>query len=203
MPDAQTLALDSIRAEHRSLALVINHLKALVAEAVAGRMALDYSLCWSLVHYIDTFPDELHHPKEDEHFFTRVQARTHDADALIDELKRQHAHEERALGQLRKWLGNCEAGVPDALQSLERTVKAYADFTWRHMRAEEHELFPIAQAHLTGADWAAIAQAFTSHDDPLSGQSDAAAFSQLFHDIVRRTPAPLGLGPASVAGKAS
>ena len=101
------------------------------------------------------------------------------------------------------WLGNCEAGVPAALQTLERTVKAYADFTWRHMRAEEHELFPIAHAHLTRADWAAIAQAFTSHDDPLSGQTDAAAFSQLFHDIVRRTPAPLGLGPASVAGKAS
>lgn len=193
MSDSRTQALNTIRAEHRTLAAVIHNLKDLLAEVHAGRMGVDFSLLWSMVYYIDAFPDRLHHPKEDEWLFRLLRQRTHEADALIEELQRQHTHEPQALGEIRRWLGNVQAGVPGSMEALMRTVATYADFTWRHLKVEEHELIPLAESYLTNADWDEIAQAFSLNADPLSGFGQTDAFHQRFRDIVQRTPAPLGL----------
>jgi len=193
MSDSRTQALNTIRAEHRTLAAVIHNLKDLLTEVHAQRMKVDFPLLWSMVYYIDAFPDRLHHPKEDEWLFRLLRQRTHEADALIDELQRQHTHEPQALGEIRRWLGNVEAGVPDSMDALMRTVATYAEFTWRHLKTEEHELIPLAETHLTSADWDEIAHAFAQNADPLNGFGEADAFHQRFREIVERTPAPLGL----------
>lgn len=80
------------------------------------------------------------------------------------------------------------------MAALQATVANYADFIWKHLRAEENELLPLAEAHLLASDWDAIANAFAQNADPLVGSADNALFDALFHDIVNRTPAPLGLG---------
>lgn len=193
MSDSRTRALNTIRAEHRTLAAVIHNLKDLLAEVQAGRLSADFPLLWSMVYYIDAFPDRLHHPKEDGWLFRLLRTRTHEADALIDELQRQHAHEPQALGEIRRWLGNVQAGVPGSMDALMRTMATYAELTWRHLKVEEQELIPLAESHLTHADWDKIAQAFAQNADPLSGFGQTDAFHQRFHDIVERTPAPLGL----------
>lgn len=76
MSDSRTQALNTIRAEHRTLAAVIHNLKDLLTEVQAGRMPADFPLLWSMVYYIDAFPDRLHHPKEDEWLFRLLRART-------------------------------------------------------------------------------------------------------------------------------
>lgn len=193
MSDSRTQALNTIRAEHRTLAAVIHNLKDLLNEVHAGRMKVDFPLLWSMVYYIDAFPDRLHHPKEDEWLFRLLRQRTHEADALINELQRQHTHEPQALGDIRRCLGNVEAGVPGSMDALMRTVATYAEFTWRHLKTEEHELMPLAERHLTDTDWNDIAHAFAQNADPLNGFGEADAFQQRFREIVERTPAPLGL----------
>jgi hemerythrin-like domain-containing protein len=97
---------------------------------------------------------------------------------------------------MRRDLGNFEAGVPGSMDALQATVASYAEFTWKHLRAEENELLPLAETHLLASDWDAIAHAFEQNADPLVGSADNALFEKLFHDIVNRTPAPLGLGAA-------
>lgn len=194
MSDPKSIATGIIRAEHRALAAVINSMKSMVAEIRAGRLSADYRLFWSMVHYIDAFPDRLHHPKEDDWLFARIRQRTRAADALIEELARQHRATESELNQLRKALGNCEAGVAGALECLDAAVQRYAEFTWQHMATEEHELIPIGETCLTTTDWQDIAHAFQENCDPLAGQQEGAHFLALFRQIVEQTPAPLGLG---------
>jgi len=194
MSDPQARAIGTIRAEHRALAAVINNMKAILADVRAGQMTLDYRLFWSMVYYIDAFPDRLHHPKEDDHLFARLKQRTHEADALIAELMSQHQNEAQALGQIRRWLGNHEAGVARSLEQLERVVKDYAEFTWKHMRMEENDFMPLAEQHLTTEDWEEIARAFHDNADPLIGHEASEHFAGLFRDIVDQTPAPYGLG---------
>lgn len=194
MNDFKTLALNTIRAEHRSLGAVINNMKALLVEIREERMKMDFPLFWSMVYYIDAFPNRLHHPKEDDWLFSRLQQRTTAANALIEELQRQHHEEPVALGNIRRDLGNFEAGLPGGLETLIQTVGAYAETTWEHLRTEEHDMLPLAEAHLTPADWGDIATAFASNADPLTGLNDTETLSLLFHDIVKKTPAPLGLG---------
>jgi hemerythrin-like domain-containing protein len=196
MSDSKSKALAIIRAEHRALGAVINNIKAVLQEVQGGRMAMDFKLFWAMVYYIDAFPDHLHHPKEDNWLFARLAARTPLADKLIEELQSQHQMEPQALAGMRRALGNLEAGVAGSIEALQATVNAYADFTWKHLRTEENELLPLAEAHLLPSDWDAIADAFAQNADPLVGSADTELFDALFHDIVNRTPAPLGLGAA-------
>ncbi len=194
MTNSKDIALNKIRAEHRTLAAVINNLKEIVAEVSAGKMVINFPLCWLMIHYIDSFPNQFHHPKENEWLFRLVKERTSHADDLINELIEQHDLEPTLLGNIRKCLGNYEAGIPDSLQALVKEVYAYADFTWKHLKAEEHEFFTLAETHLKDADWDQIADAFSENTDPLSGHADSSHFPDLFREILNKTPAPFGLG---------
>lgn len=194
MTNSKDIALNKIRAEHRTLAAVINNLKEIVSEVSAGKMVINFPLCWLMIHYIDSFPNQFHHPKENEWLFRLVKERTSHADDLINELIEQHDLEPTLLGNIRKCLGNYEAGIPDSLQALVKEVHAYADFTWKHLKAEEHEFFTFAETHLTDADWDQIADAFGENADPLSGHADNSRFPDLFREILNKTPAPFGLG---------
>lgn len=196
MSDSKSKAISIIRAEHRALGAVINNIKAMLQEVQAERMAMDFRLFWSMVYYIDAFPDRLHHPKEDDWLFARLKQRTPLADNLIDTLQSQHQAEPVALASIRRDLGNLEAGVPGSMEALQAAVASYADLTWKHLRSEENELLPLAEAHLLTSDWDAVASAFSQNADPLVGSADNELFDALFHDIVNRTPAPLGLGSA-------
>lgn len=194
MSNPKSIATGIIRAEHRALAAVINSIKSIVAEIRAGRMSADFRLLWSMIYYIDAFPERLHHPKEDEWLFARIQERTRAADGLIEALLKQHWAGESELDHLRKALGNYEAGVAGALESLDTAVQRYAEFTWKHMATEERELLPIGESCLTEADWEDIARAFQENGDPLAGQQEGERFIALFRQIVEQTPAPMGLG---------
>jgi hemerythrin-like domain-containing protein len=195
MSDPKSAAIGTIRSEHRSLAAVINNMKAVLHEVRTGRMAMNYPLFWSMVHYIDVFPNRFHHPKEDDWLFAKLKLRTQEADTLIDTLQSQHQGEAAVLGELRRWLGNTEAGVADSFDGFETAVNNYANFTWTHLRCEEHDLLPLAEKHLRAEDWQAIAAAFAENADPLCGHAAGSQeFNDLFRAIVRATPAPLGLG---------
>ena len=62
-------AVTIIQDEHRAITAVIEGLRHLVAEVAAGRIVADQALLAALFHYIEAFPERLHHPKEDEHLF--------------------------------------------------------------------------------------------------------------------------------------
>lgn len=199
MSNSRSTAIGIIHAEHRALSAVIGNMKSLLAEVRAGRMEMNYPLFWSMIHYIDAFPDHLHHPKEDDWLFARLQRCTQVADALIMELRQQHSHEPRALNLIRRFLGNLEAGVAGSLDDLEQTVATYAEFTRKHMRIEEHDLLPLAELHLSATDWDEIVAAFQENVDPLATAPQEAALNALFSQIVERTPAPLGLGASAIS----
>ncbi len=195
MTESKSIAIGIIRAEHRTLAAVLHNMRELLSQARAGKLPLDFPLFWSMVYYIDAFPDLQHHPKEDGWLFARLRQRTDAAHTLIEQLESDHQAEFKALAQLRRALGNLEAGVQSGMDAFDQALTAYADFTWKHLRTEEHELLPLAEAHLQAQDWDEIATAFSHNHDPLA-QAQSDSLHDLFRAIVNRTPAPFGLGPA-------
>ena len=85
MTSSKDIALNKIRAEHRTLAAVINNLKEMIVDVSANKTEMNFSLFWLMVHYIDSFPDQFHHPKENDWLFRLVKDRTSQADDLIGE----------------------------------------------------------------------------------------------------------------------
>ena len=187
-------ALEIIKAEHRSVAAVLEAAKYLVTEIRVGRLKPDFRLFWAMLAYIEQFPEGLHHPKEDDYLFARLRERTHEGDALLANLETQHQGGPERVRALQLALRHYEADPDGAFEEFALAVETFAQFNWHHMAIEENELMPLAERHLLDADWQEITQAFRDNNDPMFGADRGEHFRALFRKIVNMAPPPLGLG---------
>jgi hemerythrin-like domain-containing protein len=191
-------AIAIIQDEHRAITAVVEGLRHLVAEIVAGRMAPDHALLGALFHYIEQFPERLHHPKEDDFLFARLRVRRPEAVTLLDGLHREHEIGHERFGELKAMWERFRAD-PAALAPFAEGVERFAHFHWLHMRKEEDEVLPLAALALTQEDWDAIDAAFASNNDPVVGVPASKAFRELFRHLVAIRPPPYGVGPEAAA----
>lgn len=192
----QQQALSIIRGEHRTLAAVINALEHVAADMAAGKLTPDYKLLWSILYYIEEFPERLHHPKEDAVLFPRIHAHTQQIDETLDELGRQHVNSRPHLDKLKTVLGRMEADIPGAVAEFAEKVATYAGFHWKHMNLEETVVLPKAMEIFSAQDWAEVAASFAENNDPLqsAGTQDSEWFRQFYRRIVTLVPEPWGVG---------
>jgi len=195
-------AIAIIQDEHRAITAVVEGLRHLVVEIAAGRMAPDHALLGALFHYIEQFPERLHHPKEDDFLFARLRMRRPDAAPLLDGLHREHAIGRERFDELKAMWERYRAD-PAALPPLAEGVERYSHFHWLHMRKEEEHVLPLAAEALTKDDWETIDAAFASNDDPVVGAPASKAFRELFRHLVAIMPPPLGVGPEPNATRGS
>lgn len=185
------LAIQKIRDEHRSISAVLHGLKQLARDAQDARVKPDFAPLRAMIRYIDEYPERLHHPKEDQYLFSRLETRAPQAKALIDQLKAEHEQGAHLVRDLERALMFFEEGWPTGAREFLVAVDAYADFHWQHMRKEETELMPLAERVLTPEDWRAIDDAFDVNRDPIAGIRER-DFEALFTKIVNLAPAPIG-----------
>ena len=168
----------------------------LVREIRDRRATPNFDLFGAMIYYIDAFPERFHHPKEDEYLFRMLRIRHPDSVPLLDRLEEEHrtgAHKIRALEQA---LARYQHGGASQFPDFAKAVEDYSAFHWAHMRAEEDEVLPLAQANLSAADWDRIDTAFLSHFDPMHGAGTECEYQALFTRIVNLAPPPIGVGPA-------
>jgi hemerythrin-like domain-containing protein len=189
-------ALNIIRSEHRSLAAVIHGLQFLVEQVRKGEPAPDLKVFRAMIHYIDEFPERLHHPKEDRYLFARIMQRYPEGNSIISGLEAQHVHGAQLIRELERALLRWEEEGPSAFPDFAHRVEEFAQFHWQHMREEEDVALPLAERVLLDEDWKAIDAAFEGNQDPLIGKDVQQGFDQLFSHIVNIAPPPIGLGPA-------
>ncbi|MDH5247115.1 MAG: hemerythrin domain-containing protein [Betaproteobacteria bacterium] len=183
-----------IQDEHRSITAVIEGLRHLLAEIDAGRMAPDFALLTAMLRYMETFPERLHHPKEDAYLFARLRLRRPESAPLLDRLHAEHEQGRARFAALQAALEQYRADA-SAFQSFRERVERYSHFHWRHMRQEEDEVLPLAADALNDEDWSLIDAAFASNADPIVGVAATREFRALFRRIVSLVPPPLGVGP--------
>jgi hemerythrin-like domain-containing protein len=191
---ATTEPLAALYSEHRSIAAVLAALEALIRERRDRGAKVDARVFRAALYYLDVFAEREHHPKEERALFARLRARTREADAVLDELGREHESGEQAMRELEQALVRFEEGgeaeFPPFAAALDRFVGRYRE----HMRKEERDVMPLARRVLDANDWAAIEAAFAAHRDPLAG-ARTDDYDALFQRIVTLAPAPIGLGP--------
>ncbi|MCX7147961.1 MAG: hemerythrin domain-containing protein [Rhodocyclales bacterium] len=189
-------ALLIIHDEHRSLAAVIHGLRYLVRETRERNARPDFRLLWAMIFYLEEFPEKLHHPKENAYLFARLRQRTHEADAVVAELERQHIAGAGHVRDLELALGHYEAGMPDGLERFSATVEKFAEEITKHMALEESTVIPLARKYLTAEDWVEIGAAFSENGDPRFDAEADQDCRDLFSRIVNLAPPPIGVGPA-------
>lgn len=192
MKDARFSAVQTIRDEHRSISAVLLGLKELARMAAEARARPDFRPLRAMLRYIDEYPERLHHPKEDDYLFARLEVRHPQAKALIDGLKAEHVKGAEIIRELERAFIFMEDGWPEGTGRFREAVDAYAQFHWEHMSREEKDLLPLAERHLTPADWDEIAAAFSANTNPIEGVRER-DFGELFTRIANLAPAPVGL----------
>jgi len=186
-------AIQTILDEHRSIAAVLHALKQLAKDAESPDVEPRFEAFRAMIYYIDQFPERLHHPKEDQYLFARLEARAPEAKVLVDELRAEHVMGAQLIRDLEQALVGLEVGWGGGAQAFRKAVEAYAEFHWSHMRKEEKQLLPLAERTLTAEDWREIDAAFAGNDDPIADLREQ-DFEKLFSRIVALAPEPLGLG---------
>ena len=169
--------------EHRSIASVMHGLLALVRAAQDPKLRPEFEVFHAMIYYIDAFPERQHHPKEDDFLFAR----------LAERLRAQHVEGAQMIRKLEAALLSFEVNGRPALPAFAEAAEAYARFHWDHMRTEEKELLPLAERHLTAADWREIDDAFLGNEDPIADLREQ-DFDKLYKRIVSLAPDPIGLG---------
>jgi hemerythrin-like domain-containing protein len=188
-------AVRILRDEHRSISAVLQCLQQLTRLAQDPAIKPEFAVFRAMIYYIDTFPERLHHPKEDNFLFARLMRRSDAARPLVAKLMAEHVESARLVRELERAMLAFEETWPRGAQDLAAAVNAYAEFHWAHMRCEEQELLPLAETALIEEDWEAIEAAFAGNADPIADLRDQ-DFDKLFTRIVNIAPAPIGLGEA-------
>ena len=190
-------AIATIHDEHRSLAAVLHGMLYLVRDIKLRGTPPNFPVFDAMIHYVDTFQERFHHPKEDAYLFRLVRQRHPGAEPLIEQLANEHRVGAQKIRALEQALARYRSGGAAEFPAFAEAVQAYTSFHWDHMRAEEQQLLPLARAHLTVDDWKEVDDAFAGHADPLLGASANAGFEALFRRIVNLAPPPIGVGPVS------
>lgn len=174
----ESRAMAILKDEHRSLAAALQGLRHTAKRCAQGDDAVDFRLLRALLFYIETFPQRLHHPKEEQTLFRLLRSRTDACDHLLDELERQHQDGQAEFERLAAALDAWEHRQSPA--GFVAGVEAFAMSQWTHMSREERELFPAASDHLTPQDWSEVMKAFAGNDDPGLHDDLAESYTRLF-----------------------
>ena len=185
-----------IRDEHRSQAAVIYGLEFLVRQTRERGTAPQFPLLRAMLHYIKSFPEVLHHPKEDAYLFRKLRLRTSELDDTLDELERQHVEGSRLVAEMDAALGRYEKDPAVGFERFAHTVKQFAALESPHMMLETKVILPAAQKYLTADDWAEMSHAFAQNGDPRFSADADAEYRQLFASILNHAPEEIVGGTA-------
>ena len=201
-------SLDIIRREHRAFSAMLRSIVLLLGLHRRRGTLPDFGALRAMLFYVDEFPEKLHHPKESHLLFTRLRGHSAHIDGVLDRLDRDHAHGEHAIRELEHALLGFEMmGETEQREArrevFERAMTRYVDFYLEHMRVEEAEVLPLAEAVLGADDWAALDAAFLTNCDPLAGHAPSLAYAPLFAKILRSLEPSGGVASAleALSGK--
>jgi hemerythrin-like domain-containing protein len=190
-----------IRREHRALSAMLRAITLLLGDNRRRGSLPDFEALRAMLFYVDEFPEKLHHPKETRLLFPKLRGLSAHTDSVIDRLDSEHACGEHTIRELEHALLGFEMMAETdqreaRRETFEAAVNRYVAFYLEHMRIEETELLPLAEATLSVDDWAALDAAFLANRDPLSGHEADEIYRPLFRKILRLLPGSSSVGAA-------
>jgi len=168
-------------AEHVNFAQLLDLLEAQVGAFHRGERP-NYHLMGDIVHYLRSFADCVHHPREDV-AFARLAEREPAMELMINRLLQEHRVISTAGEELLNRLSEAAEDVMTPRVALEAAAATYLVYYRHHLATEEREIMPRAGQLLTQEDWAAVAATVPAASDPLFGNDVDARFRELRKQI--------------------
>lgn len=160
----------TLQREHRPLAVLLDLIEAEVTVFERGAQP-DYELVQAILRYLLTYPDLVHHPKEDA-VLRRLKAAAPEAAEAVGDLKAEHARLAIMNRHFNAAVSNVLADATLPRAWFAELARDFVAFGRRHMQMEEVVFFPAAQRHLGPDDWRQIEREQPAARDPLAPCAD-------------------------------
>ncbi len=183
------LSLSIIRHEHGSLSAMLRSITLLLGHHRRHGTLPDFDALRAMLFYVDEFHEKLHHPKESRLLFPTLRGRSAETDAVLERLECDHARGDQSIRELEHaLLGFQMMGEGDQRdarrEKFETAMSLYVGRCLEHMRTEESEVLPLAEAVLGADDWAELDAAFLLNRDPFAGYECDEVYRPLFKKIL-------------------
>jgi hemerythrin-like domain-containing protein len=149
---SEASAVEMLEAEHRVIQKMVAGMSVL-ADQLEGGEPVDVSLLESIVAFLRTFADRLHHGKEESFLFPALIRRGVPSQGCpIGGLTMEHQKGRVMVGELADAIRGYAAGEPPARENLVKSLRALVAFYPNHIWKEDYLLFPLAGKVLTPED---------------------------------------------------
>ena len=143
----------------------------------------DYFLLLDLVEYMESYPDLIHHPREDMIFRVYLEQNQRGEEAihqLMDEHKSLLAHSH----ELRNLLEQTSQGSVSPRAAVEESLAHYLAVQRNHLNTEEGKVFALLNDALMPEEWARVQSEITISSDPLFGGEVQKRYQAIFDLIM-------------------
>lgn len=173
--------IDQLHADHINIAKVIDLLKKQYEE-MSGDGSPDFSLMLDILDYIHSYPDYIHHPKENIVF--KVYLENHDEfKETIESLLKEHKEMAERTQDLYEEIDGILNDTMVDKEELKKKIAAYIQQQMQHMDMEESTVFPNLRTVLTQQDFTRIETELPSTEDPVFGEVVQKRFEALYEHI--------------------
>lgn len=143
----------------------------------------DLLLMMDIADYIHSYPDLVHHPKEDL-IYNAFAQQSDQAKDVVDSLLSQHHAMPTATTDFQDMLHNVANGASIIDKAtLKSSVDTFIALQKAHMNIEEEQLFPLINETLSDQDWLALEQNLSDAKDPLFGDKILDHYQNLYQCI--------------------
>jgi hemerythrin-like domain-containing protein len=168
--------------EHKYMTKLLNVMAEQLTMIDVGQIP-DFKLMHEVMHYLDTYSDKEHHPREDVIYRVlaeRDPASRSEVDSLLIEHETTHKKTESLLNALAEAR---EQPSFELAEKLRFRCEDYISTLNNHMDLEESQVFPKIREVLCDEDWAGIINTIQPKRDPLFGKEVEKHYQDLFDAI--------------------
>ena len=160
--------IDQLHQDHINIVKLLDYLESELAK-VGGDRIPDFQLMHEVMHYMTSYPDIYHHPREDL-IFGRLKGRPGVDDDAIDDVLVEHQEIARRGKRFRAALRTVLSESMMLTEEFLDIANQYIDLQRRHLDREETSLFKQAREKLSDEEWQEIDSVFHNVPDPLFGR---------------------------------
>jgi hemerythrin-like domain-containing protein len=178
---AMATIIDHLETDHRNFASLLKILDRELA-SIAAIEEPDYPLMALVLDYLLTYPDQVHHPKEDLIYQMLLRKLPEIRDSL-DDLEHEHMVLANLTRDFANTLRDVVAGEAVMREELLSAGRAFVDTYKNHMLSENVGVFKLARQHLPAIDMDTLMGDFETQSDALRANHASGRFERLLETI--------------------
>ena len=174
--------IDRIHLDHRNTEQLLRIIEQETDHFDTGDFT-NLPLLSDVMHYFVNYPDQYHHPLEDQ-IFALLKKKSPAFAARVDKLYNEHVSmgeaSESLLEMITELQGNAVLPRSQIVQAFRDYLRQYRE----HIDREDKEMMPAAEKALEANDWKQLEKQFATNADPLFGKILQRQYQSLYKVIM-------------------